>query len=102
LGGARPLSTQDNTKAENILAYIHASNGIRTHDLSIKEGDDTVSLARHGLGFAPRLPGFDPRSSCGVYGGQSSTEMNTRNLPEGKGRRACEADNLTAICDSTV
>jgi hypothetical protein len=30
------------------------------------------------------------------------TEMSTRNLPRGKGRPAREADNLTAICESTV
>jgi hypothetical protein len=27
------------------------------------------------------------------------TEMSTRNLPGGKGWSACEADNLTAICE---
>jgi hypothetical protein len=30
------------------------------------------------------------------------TEMSTRNLPEGKGRPAHGADNLTAICEPTV
>jgi hypothetical protein len=30
------------------------------------------------------------------------TEMSTRNLPEGKGRPACKADNLTAICELIV
>jgi hypothetical protein len=30
------------------------------------------------------------------------TEMNTRNLPGGKGRLAREADNLTAICEPIV
>jgi hypothetical protein len=29
---------------------------------------------------------------------QPLTEMSTRNLPEGKGRPARKADNLTAIC----
>jgi hypothetical protein len=33
---------------------------------------------------------------------QILTEMNTRNLPEGKGRPAHEADNLTAICEPIV
>jgi hypothetical protein len=28
--------------------------------------------------------------------------MSTRNLPGGKGRPACKADNLTAICEPTV
>jgi hypothetical protein len=30
------------------------------------------------------------------------TEMSTRNLPRGKGRRECKDDNLTAICEPTV
>jgi hypothetical protein len=30
------------------------------------------------------------------------TEMSTSNLPEGKGRLACRADNLTAICEPIV
>jgi hypothetical protein len=33
---------------------------------------------------------------------QPLTEMSTGNLPGGKGRPACEADNLTAICEPTV
>jgi hypothetical protein len=33
---------------------------------------------------------------------QSLTEMSARNLPEGKGRPAREADNLTAICEPTA
>jgi hypothetical protein len=33
---------------------------------------------------------------------QPLTEMSTWNLPEGKGRPAREADNLTAICEPTV
>jgi hypothetical protein len=33
---------------------------------------------------------------------QPPTEMSTRNLPEGKGRPAREADNLTAICETIV
>jgi hypothetical protein len=30
------------------------------------------------------------------------TEMSTRNLPDGKGRPARNADNLTAICETIV
>jgi hypothetical protein len=30
---------------------------------------------------------------------QPLTEMRTRNLPEGKKRPACRADNLAAICE---
>jgi hypothetical protein len=33
---------------------------------------------------------------------QHQTEMSTRNLPGGKGRPERKADNLTAICESTV
>jgi hypothetical protein len=33
---------------------------------------------------------------------QPLTEMSTRNLPEGKGRPAREADNLTDICEPIV
>jgi hypothetical protein len=31
---------------------------------------------------------------------QPLTEMSTRNLPEGKGRPARKAENLTAICET--
>jgi hypothetical protein len=33
---------------------------------------------------------------------QPLTEMITSNLSEGKGRLACKADNLTAICEPIV
>jgi hypothetical protein len=33
---------------------------------------------------------------------QPQTEMNTRNLPGGKGRPAHKADKLTAICEPIV
>jgi hypothetical protein len=33
---------------------------------------------------------------------QPLTEMSTRNLPGGKGWPACEADSLTAICESSL
>jgi hypothetical protein len=33
---------------------------------------------------------------------QFLTEMSTRNLTGGKGRPACKADNLTAVCDPIV
>jgi hypothetical protein len=32
----------------------------------------------------------------------ASTEMSTTDLPGGKGRPACKADNLTAICEETL
>jgi hypothetical protein len=39
-------------------------------------------------------------SSCTMYLGltQPLTELSTRNLPGGKGRPVCKADNLTAVC----
>jgi hypothetical protein len=33
---------------------------------------------------------------------QHLTKMSTRNLPEGKGRPVREANNLAAICETTV
>jgi hypothetical protein len=33
---------------------------------------------------------------------QPLTEMSTRNLPGGKERPACKADNLTGICEAIV
>jgi hypothetical protein len=33
---------------------------------------------------------------------QSLREINTKNVPGGKGRPALKADNLTAICELTV
>jgi hypothetical protein len=33
---------------------------------------------------------------------QRLTEMSTRNIPGGKRRPVCKADNLTYICESTV
>jgi hypothetical protein len=33
---------------------------------------------------------------------QPLTEMSTRNLPQGNGRPARNADNLTAVCEPTV
>jgi hypothetical protein len=33
---------------------------------------------------------------------QPLTEMSTRNLPGGKERPACKADNLTAMCEPIV
>jgi hypothetical protein len=33
---------------------------------------------------------------------QPPKEMSTRNLPEGKGRQASKAGNLTAICEQIL
>jgi hypothetical protein len=37
-----------------------------------------------------------------ALGRLSLSEMSTRNLPGGKERPVCEADNLTAICEPIV
>jgi hypothetical protein len=37
-----------------------------------------------------------------LWSTQPLTEMSTRILPGGKGRQACKADNLTAICEATA
>jgi hypothetical protein len=37
---ARPLPTQGSMDAEEKQAHIHASNGIRTHDPSVRAGED--------------------------------------------------------------
>jgi hypothetical protein len=45
----------------------------------------------------------NPSSNIMALGStQPLTEKRTRNLPEGKGRPARKADNLTAICEPTV
>jgi hypothetical protein len=43
------------------------------------------------------LPNPSSRTMA-LWSTQPLTEMSTRNLPGGKGRPACKADNLTAIC----
>jgi hypothetical protein len=37
-----------------------------------------------------------------LWSTQPLTEMSTRNLPGGKGRPACKAENLTAMCEPIV
>jgi hypothetical protein len=37
-----------------------------------------------------------------LWSTQDLTEMSTRNLPGGKGRPACKADNLTTMCESII
>jgi hypothetical protein len=45
----------------------------------------------------------NPSSRISVLGSsQPLTEISIRDLPEGKGRQACKADNLTAICKSRL
>jgi hypothetical protein len=48
-----------------------------------------------------RLLPKDPSGRTVALGStQPLSEMNTRNLPGGKGRSARKADNLTAICET--
>jgi hypothetical protein len=45
----------------------------------------------------------DPSSrSMALASNQPLTKMSTRNLPGGKKRPACRADNLAAICEPNV
>jgi hypothetical protein len=60
-----------------------------------------------GWGIPDEVIGFfnwlNPSSRTMTLGStQPLTEMNTRNLPGGKGRPALEVDNLAAICEPTV
>jgi hypothetical protein len=58
------------------------------------------SISDEVIGFF-NLP--NPSSRIMALGStQPLTEMSTRNLPGGKGRTACEADNLTAVCEPIV
>jgi hypothetical protein len=58
------------------------------------------SIPDEVIGFL-NLP--NPSSRTMALGStQPLTEMSTRNLPRGKGRPECEADNLTAICGPIV
>jgi hypothetical protein len=43
-----------------------------------------------------------PSRTMDLESTQPLTEMNTRNLPGGKGRRALRADKLTSICEPIV
>jgi hypothetical protein len=67
------------------------------------------------LCYKPESRGFDSRWSNWIFNWpnpsshtmalgstQPITEMDTRNLPEGKGRPAHGAENLTAICEPIV
>jgi hypothetical protein len=45
---ARPLPMRDNTNTEKMRTDIHASSGIRTHDPSVRAGEDISCLRRHG------------------------------------------------------
>jgi hypothetical protein len=67
----------------------------------LQAGRSQVGFPVRSLDFSFSWP--NP-SSCTVALGstQPLTEMNTRNLPGGKGRPAHKANNLTAICEPIV
>jgi hypothetical protein len=44
----RPLPAQDHTNTEETRTDIHASSGIRTHDPSVRAGEDISWLRPHG------------------------------------------------------
>jgi hypothetical protein len=63
------------------------------------------ATSRKIAGSIPDVIGFLslPKPSSRTMGStQPLIEMSTRNLAGGKGRSARKADNLTAICESTV
>jgi hypothetical protein len=43
---ARPLPTQDNTNTEHTQTNIHALSGVRTHDPSIRAGENSSCLRK--------------------------------------------------------
>jgi hypothetical protein len=66
-----------------------------------------TQAGRSQAGFSLRSLDFsiDPNPSSrtmALGSSQPLTEMNTRNLPGGKGQSAHKADNLTAICEPIV
>jgi hypothetical protein len=66
-----------------------------------------ISSLSHLL-YKPEGRGFDSRwrnpssRTMTLVSTQPLTEMNTRNLPRGKGRLVRKADNLAAICEPIV
>jgi hypothetical protein len=58
------------------------------------------SIPEEVIGFF-NLPNLSSRNMA-LGSIQPVIEMSTRNLPGGKGRLACNADNLTAICEPIV
>jgi hypothetical protein len=59
------------------------------------------SITDEVIGFFSNLP--NPSSRTMALGStQPLTEMSTRNLPGDKGRLACKADKVTAICELIV
>jgi hypothetical protein len=68
----------------NIYVYIYIHT--HTHKHYVTSLEVAGSIPDEGIGFF-NLPYPSSR---------------TRNLPGGKGRSACEAENLTAICVPTV
>jgi hypothetical protein len=66
----------------------------------LQAGRSPVPFPMRSLDFSIDL--ILPAAIMALGSTQPLTEMNTRNLPGGKGRRAGKADKLTAICESTV
>jgi hypothetical protein len=60
-----------------------------------------VSIPVEVIGFFFNLPNISSRNMA-LGSSQPLTEMSTRNLPAGKGRLACKADNITAISEQIV
>jgi hypothetical protein len=45
---ARPIPIQHNTNTEQTHTYIHVLSGIRTHEPSVRAGEDILCLRPHG------------------------------------------------------
>jgi hypothetical protein len=64
----------------------------------LQDGKSRAQFPMRSLDFSVT----NPSSRNMALGCQSLIEMNTRNLPGGKGRPAHKADNLTAMCEPIV
>jgi hypothetical protein len=92
-------------KRRGLYTAVHMTLQLCTISYDEKEGGTISHL--WWLGSIPdEVIGFfswpNPSSSIMTQGSTPLTEMSTRNLPGGKMRLARKADNLTAICETTV
>jgi hypothetical protein len=81
---ARPLPTHRTTQTQNKRTDIHASGGIRTHDPSVRAGEDSTCLR--------------PRDHCYRY--QATTGEDNRGLR--RLRTCCSEPQSVWISDSAI
>jgi hypothetical protein len=83
-----------------ILNFLRACGSVVGWGTMLQAGRSRGSIPDEVNGFF-NWP--NPSSRIMALGStQPLTEMSTRNLPAGKGRPVCGADNLTATCESIV